>query len=343
MSIRFTGLSHHFNGNPVLHNIDLDIDAGEIVCVLGPSGSGKSTLLRIIAGLESIQQGQLSVAGRLLADPQVNPPPEQRSIGLVFQDHVLFPHQTVAENVAFGLSDMQSKEREHTVALQLANVGISTLADRYPHTLSGGQQQRVALARALATEPDVLLLDEPFASADAPLRKSLREDARRRLKKAKTTTLMVTHDPAEAMSMADRIAVLVDGDLVQFGTPEELWQRPQHSFVAATIANLQALKGRIEGNHCITAFGNLPLRLLTLTQQLEDHATITFGVRASSLTVSSGGACSVQDIRFLGDRYTLLVSAENQELEISTALKPTAQIGDAVSVNFASAEALMLS
>ena len=343
MSIRFTGLSHHFNGNPVLHNIDLDIDAGEIVCVLGPSGSGKSTLLRIIAGLESIQQGQLSVAGRLLADPQVNPPPEQRSIGLVFQDHVLFPHQTVAENVAFGLSDMQSKEREHTVALQLANVGISTLADRYPHTLSGGQQQRVALARALATEPDVLLLDEPFASADAPLRKSLREDARRRLKKAKTTTLMVTHDPAEAMSMADRIAVLVDGDLVQFGTPEELWRRPQHSFVAATIANLQALKGRIEGNHCITAFGKLPLRLLTLTQQLEDHATITFGVRASSLTVSSGGACSVQDIRFLGDRYTLLVSAENQELEISTALKPTAQIGDAVSVNFASAEALMLS
>ena len=343
MSIRFTGLSHHFNGNPVLHNIDLDIGAGEIVCVLGPSGSGKSTLLRIIAGLESIQQGQLSVAGRLLADPQVNPPPEQRSIGLVFQDHVLFPHQTVAENVAFGLSDMQSKEREHTVALQLANVGISTLADRYPHTLSGGQQQRVALARALATEPDVLLLDEPFASADAPLRKSLREDARRRLKKAKTTTLMVTHDPAEAMSMADRIAVLVDGDLVQFGTPEELWQRPQHSFVAATIANLQALKGRIEGNHCITAFGKLPLRLLTLTQQLEDHATITFGVRASSLTVSSGGACSVQDIRFLGDRYTLLVSAENQELEISTALKPTAQIGDAVSVNFASAEALMLS
>ena len=113
--------------------------------------------------------------------------------------------------------------------------------------------------------------------------------------------------------------------------------------LAATIANLQALKGRIEGNHCITAFGKLPLRLLTPTQQLEDHATITFGVRASSLTVSSGGACSVQDIRFLGDRYTLLVSAENQELEISTALKPTAQIGDAVSVNFASAEALMLS
>ena len=343
MSIRFIDLSHHFNGNPVLHNIDLEIDSGEIVCVLGPSGSGKSTLLRIIAGLESIQQGQLLLDGKLLADPQINPPPEQRSIGLVFQDHVLFPHQTVAENVAFGLSKMQSKEREHTVALQLANVGISTLADRYPHTLSGGQQQRVALARALATQPDVLLLDEPFASADAPLRKSLREDARRRLKKANTTTLMVTHDPAEAMAMADRIAVLVDGDLVQFGTPEELWQRPQHPFVAATIANLQALKGRIEGNHCITAFGKLPLRLLTLTQQLEDNAAITIGVRASTLTVSNEGPCIIQDIRFLGDRYTLLVSAENQQLEISTTLKPTVRVDDAVNVNFASAEAMILS
>lgn len=143
--------------------------------------------------------------------------------------------------------------------------------------------------------------------------------------------------------MADRIAVLVDGYLVQFGTPEELWQRPQHPFVAATIANLQALKGRIEGNHCITAFGKLPLRLLTLTQQLEDNATITIGVRASSLTVSRDGSCIVQDIRFLGDRYTLLVSAENQELEISTTLKPAARVGDAVSVNFASAKAMILS
>ena len=342
MSIRFTDLSHHFDGNAVLNNINLEIASGEIVCVLGPSGSGKSTLLRIIAGLESIQQGRLTVDDTLLADSQINPPPEQRSVGLVFQDHVLFPHQTVAENVAFGLSHMQSKEREHTIALQLANVGISTLADRYPHTLSGGQQQRVALARALATQPDVLLLDEPFASADAPLRKSLREDARRRLKIANTTTLMVTHDPAEAMSMADRIAVLVDGELVQFGTPEELWKRPQHSFVAATVANLQSLKGRIEGNHCATAFGRLPLRLLALTQEHEDKAAITIGVRASSLSLSNGGPCMIEDIRFPGDRYTLRVSAENQELEISNALKPTAGVGDAVSVNFASAEAMIL-
>ena len=164
----------------MLREINLEIGTGEIVCVLGPSGSGKSTLLRLIAGLESVQQGSLMLDGVVLADAQHNPPPEQRAVGLVFQDHVLFPHQTVAENVAFGLSGMQSKERDHTIALQLANVGISTLADRYPHTLSGGQQQRVALARALATDPAVLLLDEPFASADAPLRKNLRDDARRR-------------------------------------------------------------------------------------------------------------------------------------------------------------------
>ena len=342
MSIRFNDVSHCFDEHRVLREINLEIGTGEIVCVLGPSGSGKSTLLRLIAGLESVQQGSLMVDGVVLADAQHNPPPEQRAVGLVFQDHVLFPHQTVAENVAFGLSGMQSKERDHTIALQLANVGISTLADRYPHTLSGGQQQRVALARALATDPAVLLLDEPFASADAPLRKNLRDDARRRLKAANTTTLMVTHDPAEAMAMADRIAVLVDGKVVQFGTPEELWQRPNHPFVAATIADLQPLKGRIEGTQCATAFGALPLRLLALTTDLAEGTSVPIGVRRSSLTVSLEGPCVVNDIRFLGDRYTLLISADNQSLEVATALKPKVTVGDKVSISFAAAQAVIL-
>ncbi|MEC7137617.1 MAG: ABC transporter ATP-binding protein [Pseudomonadota bacterium] len=342
MSIRFNDVSHCFDEHRVLREINLEIGTGEIVCVLGPSGSGKSTLLRLIAGLESVQQGSLMLDGVVLADAQHNPPPEQRAVGLVFQDHVLFPHQTVAENVAFGLSGMQSKERDHTIALQLANVGISTLADRYPHTLSGGQQQRVALARALATDPAVLLLDEPFASADAPLRKNLRDDARRRLKAANTTTLMVTHDPAEAMAMADRIAVLVDGEVVQFGTPEELWQRPNHPFVAATIADLQPLKGRIEGTQCVTAFGALPLRLLALTADLAEGTSVPIGVRPSSLTVSLEGPCVVNDIRFLGDRYTLLISADNQSLEVATALKPKVTVGDKVSISFAAAQAVML-
>ena len=342
MSIRFNDVSHCFDEHRVLREINLEIGTGEIVCVLGPSGSGKSTLLRLIAGLESVQQGSLMVDGVVLADAQHNPPPEQRAVGLVFQDHVLFPHQTVAENVAFGLSGMQSKARDHTIALQLANVGISTLADRYPHTLSGGQQQRVALARALATDPAVLLLDEPFASADAPLRKNLRDDARRRLKAANTTTLMVTHDPAEAMAMADRIAVLVDGEVVQFGTPEELWQRPNHPFVAATIADLQPLKGRIEGTQCVTAFGALPLRLLALTADLAEGTSVPIGVRPSSLTVSLEGPCVVNDIRFLGDRYTLLISADNQSLEVATALKPKVTVGDKVSISFAAAQAVIL-
>ena len=342
MSIRFNDVSHCFDEHRVLREINLEIGTGEIVCVLGPSGSGKSTLLRLIAGLESVQQGSLMLDGVMLADAQHNPPPEQRAVGLVFQDHVLFPHQTVAENVAFGLSGMQSKERDHTIALQLANVGISTLADRYPHTLSGGQQQRVALARALATDPAVLLLDEPFASADAPLRKNLRDDARRRLKAANTTTLMVTHDPAEAMAMADRIAVLVDGEVVQFGTPEQLWQRPSHPFVAATIADLQPLKGRIEGTQCVTAFGALPLRLLALTTDLAEGTSVPIGVRPSSLTVSLEGPCVVNDIRFLGDRYTLLISADNQSLEVATALKPKVTVGDKVSISFAAAQAVIL-
>ena len=208
--------------------------------------------------------------------------------------------------------------------------------------MSGGQQQRVALARALATDPAVLLLDEPFASADAPLRKNLRDDARRRLKAANTTTLMVTHDPAEAMAMADRIAVLVDGEVVQFSTPEELWQRPSHPFVAATIADLQPLKGRIEGTQCVTAFGALPLRLLALTADLAEGTSVPIGVRPSSLTVSLEGPCVVNDIRFLGDRYTLLISADNQSLEVATALKPKVTVGDKVSISFAAAQAVIL-
>ena len=343
MSIRFNDVSHCFDEHRVLREINLEIGTGEIVCVLGPSGSGKSTLLRLFAGLESVQQGSLMLDGVVLADAQHNPPPEQRAVGLVFQDHVLFPHQTVAENVAFGLSGMQSKERDHTIALQLANVGISTLADRYPHTLSGGQRATAGrLGSRVSDRSCCTVVRRTLCQCRCTTAQNLRDDARRRLKAANTTTLMVTHDPAEAMAMADRIAVLVDGEVVQFGTPEELWQRPNHPFVAATIADLQPLKGRIEGTQCVTAFGALPLRLLALTADLAEGTSVPIGVRPSSLTVSLEGPCVVNDIRFLGDRYTLLISADNQSLEVATALKPKVTVGDKVSISFAAAQAVIL-
>ena len=202
MSLGFHNLSHSYGATAVLHDISLTAATGDILCLLGPSGSGKSTLLRLAAGLEQIQQGEITLAGEVLADATHQPPPEQRPVGLVFQDHVLFPHLTVAANVGFGLRSLAKAERKQEVTQALTSVGLDGLERRYPHTLSGGQQQRVALARALATRPQVMLLDEPFAAVDSTLRRALRNAARDALKAANTTTIVVTHDPDEAMALS---------------------------------------------------------------------------------------------------------------------------------------------
>ena len=369
MTIAFRGISHKFGKQTALSNIDLEVEDGEIVCILGPSGSGKSTLLRIAAGLEPIQQGAIFLGDQLMADAVVNPPPEQRPIGLVFQDHVLFPHQTVAENIAFGLHNQSKAQRETMVEQQLASVDLADMAQRYPHTLSGGQQQRVALIRALATEPSVMLLDEPFASVDTPLRRKLREQARLTLKAAGTPTLMVTHDPEEAMDMADRILVLVDGIAVQLGTPEALWKSPKAAFVAQTIAGLQSVTGQVQGDTVQTVFGNIPFSRITNRHDLANHpveqrtndakalpkqapkedvlqegATVTLGLRPHTLSLKSAqGPAVISDRRFLGQRYLTLVTLGEQQIRVETSEQEALPIGTFVEINFASAEALIYS
>ncbi|MGI9324714.1 MAG: ABC transporter ATP-binding protein, partial [Pseudomonadales bacterium] len=226
MSLTFTQVNHSFGSQVVLSEVTLTAERGEILCLLGPSGSGKTTLLRLAAGLEVLQAGTISVDEQLLADAKVHTPPEQRGVGLVFQDHVLYPHLTVAENVGFGLANRPQGEADEMVARQLAAVDLLAFAERYPHTLSGGQQQRVALARAMAPEPAVMLLDEPFASVDSGLRRRLREQARLSLKATDAVTLVVTHDAEEAMELGDRIAYLWQGQLAQLGTPAALWRTP---------------------------------------------------------------------------------------------------------------------
>jgi iron(III) transport system ATP-binding protein len=351
MTIAFRGISHKFGNQTALSNIDLDVRDGEIVCILGPSGSGKSTLLRIAAGLEPVQQGAIFLADQLMADAVTNPPPEQRPIGLVFQDHVLFPHQTVAENIAFGLHNQSKAQREAMVKLQLASVDLADMAQRYPHTLSGGQQQRVALIRALATQPSVMLLDEPFASVDTPLRRKLREQARLTLKAAGTPTLMVTHDPEEAMDMADRILVLVEGIAVQLGTPEDLWRSPKGAFVAQTIAGLQSLQGTVQGETVKTLFGIVPMHRIANRDDralnpstLKEGATVTLGLRAHTLALkAANGPAVISDRRFLGQRYLTLVTLGDQQLRVETAKQEALPIGTLVEINFASVEALIYS
>ena len=350
MTITFCDISHCYGDEPVLTNIDLEVADGEIVCILGPSGSGKSTLLRIAAGLEPIQDGAIYLDGRILADPHNHPPPEGRPIGLVFQDHVLFPHQTVMENIAFGLDKLSKAERARIVEQQLSNVDLSELANRYPSTLSGVQQQRVALIRALATKPSVMLLDEPFASADTPLRRKLREQARATLRDAGTPTLMVTHDPEEAMDMADRILILVGGRAVQLGTPESLWRSPQSSFVAQTLAGMQSISGTILGSYVETVFGKVPLKRTNIAQhqssqfgykQLEDFKdgrTVSISLEASSLELTeSRGPAMISDKRFLGRSYLTVVTLAGQQIRIESDQSQSLSIGTLVDINFASA------
>ena len=258
MTLALAGIHHGYAGREVLRGIDLTVAAGEIVCLLGPSGDGKTTLLRLVAGLEPLQQGAIEIAGRRVAEPGREVPPEQRSVGFVFQDYALFPHLTVADNVGFGLRGTGRGERRGRVAEALARVGLSGFAQAWPHTLSGGQQQRVALARALAPRPAVLLLDEAFASLDARLREQVRDDTLHVLQEAGTATLLVTHDAEEALFMADRIALLRAGQVEQLGRPAELYLRPASRFVATFLGEVNRLPGMVAGGVASTVLGALP-------------------------------------------------------------------------------------
>jgi iron(III) transport system ATP-binding protein len=248
---------HAYAGTEVLHGVSLTVVPGEIVCLLGPSGCGKTTLLRLVAGLERVQSGRIAIDGRAVAGAGAHVPPERRGVGMVFQDFALFPHLGAAENVAFGL-DLSPPERRRVAEDLLERVGMRAHADAFPHTLSGGQQQRVALARALAPRPFLLLLDEPFSGLDARLRGKLRDDALHLLKSAGVATLLVTHDPEEAMFMADRIALMDRGHVVQLGRPAELYLEPRSAFAAEFFGEVNRLPGTVSGGVVATPFGPVP-------------------------------------------------------------------------------------
>ncbi len=256
--IELKGVSKHFGDHDALIDVSFAVPEGALLTLLGPSGCGKTTCLRLIAGITAPDEGEIWLNGQLVASPAGSLPPEQRRVGMVFQDYALFPHLNVADNVAFGLRSSRAEKRARVAEL-LALVGLQGLEDKMPYLLSGGQQQRVALARALAPEPDILLLDEPFSNLDTALRAQVRGEVRDILRRTGKTAVFVTHDQEEALSLSDRVAVLFEGRLHQVGTPEQIYNQPVSAQVAAFVGEANLLPAEASGSRAASALGELTL------------------------------------------------------------------------------------
>ena len=270
------GVSHAFDGAPALRDVSFELCAGEVMCLLGPSGCGKSTLLRVAAGVERQDSGIVRIGDRIASGPRVHLPPEERSIGLMFQDFALFPHLCVADNVAFGLNGPPS-ERAKRAGWLLERVGLKDYGRRYPHQLSGGEQQRVALARALAPRPPILLMDEPFSGLDNRLRDGIRDETLDIVKEEGAAVLLVTHDPEEAMRMADRIALMRDGRIVQVGAPYNIYNNPVDKEAAMFFSDVNVIHGEVQNFQTDTPFGQF------LTPGLADRADVEIIIRPQHL------------------------------------------------------------
>jgi iron(III) transport system ATP-binding protein len=280
--LQVNDLHKRFGEHSVLAGLDLEVPAGSLTAILGPSGSGKTTLLRLLAGFEVPDRGTVRIGERVVDGEGSHVHPELRRIGYVPQEGGLFPHLTVQANVAFGLP---RTARRKGVGDLLDVVGLADLARRYPHQLSGGQQQRVALARALAVKPEIVLLDEPFASLDAHQRSSVREEVSRILRESATTTLLVTHDQDEALSLADLVAVLRDGKIAQYATPQDLYARPVDDDLARFVGDANLIDGTLEGALVATKLGMLPA--LWHGEPLPPHCPVRVLLRPEQIDVHS--------------------------------------------------------
>ncbi len=289
-SLTLDAVSHQYDGTPAVDGVTLNIKGGELIALLGPSGCGKTTLLRIIAGFVLQSKGHVIVGTRTIDDL----PPNRREVGIVFQNYALFPHMTVADNIAYGLSARGVKRvaQRARVADMLSLVKLEELADRYPRQISGGQQQRVALARALAVGPSILLLDEPFAALDKNLRLDMQIEVKRIQRLAGTTTILVTHDQEEALSMADRVAVLNRGRLEQFGTPSEVYDTPCSLFVNTFVGTANTLPGRIaalDGEAAVDLDGGTQIRARAPARPIEIGERVAVCVRPEHLRLAEDG------------------------------------------------------
>jgi iron(III) transport system ATP-binding protein len=320
-------LTKDFGAVRAVDRVDLDVREGEVLAVLGPSGCGKTTTLRLVAGFERPDAGRITLDGTEVAGPDRIVPPERRKVGVVFQDYALFPHLSVAQNVGYGVRDRA--RRNARVAEMLDLVGLAPEASRLPHELSGGQQQRVALARALAPEPALVLLDEPFSNLDAALRVQVREEVRTILREAQATAMFVTHDQEEALSIADRIAVMRAGRILQLDEPAALYAHPADRFVATFVGDADLVPGTIEGGTVTTAVG----RLRTESNGLTGDVHVALRPENVSLRLDGAGQGVVRGTTYFGHDQLVEVSLDDG-VRVRSRMGPTRAFepGDRVSV-----------
>jgi len=331
--LRLEGVSKRFGmDNPAVDGVSLELERGNLLALLGPSGCGKTTLLRLIAGFEHLQSGTVEIAGRKVAGSGCWVPPEQRCLGMVFQDYALFPHLTVAENIGFGLKKRNAGD---AVSRLLKLVGLVGLDRRYPHQLSGGQQQRVALARALAPQPQLVLLDEPLSNLDVQVRLRLREEVRDILQATQTSGIFVTHDQEEALAIADRVGVMRYGKLEQLGTPQEVYTQPASRFVAEFVTGANFVPAQRQGHLWETEVGSF-----AVSQPMNADDKGDLMIREEDLLLEpaeNDAALTIATRRFLGREYRYcLITPSGKELHARTTAQTAIPVGAKVKLKVAS-------
>lgn len=303
-------VTRRYGARDVVQEASFRLQPGRITCLLGPSGCGKSTILRLVAGLEPLDGGEIAICGRVVSAPGLTIPPEQRGIGLVFQDNALFPHLNVRDNVGFGVQSLGKQARRQLAEGLLARLQVDHLADKWPHTLSGGEQQRVAIARALAREPVLLLLDEPFSGLDGHLRAQIRRSLMADLQAVGTTVLIVTHDPEEAMLLADDLILMAEGQILQTGSPADCYDNPA-SLVAAQLLG-DAVEVSARAHHALAP--TPPDNLLRKATPAAEARAI---VRPKDLVIAQNGLpAKVISIRKIGHSAQALIESEIGEFAI---------------------------
>ncbi len=327
LGLELKDISHHYNRNSfALNNINIKVNKSAVACLLGPSGCGKSTILKLIAGIEKPKSGSITISDKVIVSDHIFSPIEKRKIGLIFQHPALFPHKTVIENIIFAIKKC-NKEEKYKAALEVLNlVNMADYKDLYPHMLSGGQQQLITIARTIAQKPEIALLDEPFSNMDVILKRKIRKDMLSLFKEKNITVLLVTHDPEEALEIADAIYIIRDGNIIQYGTPYDIYYNPKDYALAKFFGELNHFHAVAQKNHVESPFGKIPINLPN------DNDRVIVCIRPEAILLQNHGGIQaiVDSVKFFNRMVCINIKSCLYLMRFPVALLPNK--GDIISV-----------